>query len=144
VLEARASSAIVNIVTTADRLFVHRGDAADTADPATKEALRYLSGAIIRTRTEYYRLLLEVSTHGQWEPWVIYMLRAVAETARRDRETPDGRGVPRQARCARASDADSFGPRETLRPPRAAGPAGVGLGRGASVSREVTRKSVAG
>ena len=208
VLEARASSEIENIVTTADRLFEHLGDTNAAADPATKEALRYgtalwrgsevlgtrplstnlaievctalrgidstirrspgtallnqatgatvytppegearlrnlmgnwedflhardeidplvrmavahyqfeaihpfedgngrtgrilnllflveqellrrpilyLSGAIIRTRSEYYRLLLEVSTHGRWEPWVIYMLRSVAETAR--------------------------------------------------------------
>ncbi len=40
VLEARASSEIENIVTTADRLFRHL--AADSgADPATREALRY-------------------------------------------------------------------------------------------------------
>src|SRR6266403_32149 len=40
VLEARASSEIENIVTTADRLFRHL--AADSgADPATHEALRY-------------------------------------------------------------------------------------------------------
>ena len=39
-LEARASSEIENIVTTADKLFQHlQGDA--SADPATKEALRY-------------------------------------------------------------------------------------------------------
>ena len=39
-LEAQASSAIENIVTTADRLFQHmRSD--EHADPATKEALRY-------------------------------------------------------------------------------------------------------
>lgn len=40
VLEARASSEIENIVTTTDRLFRHL-DAADSADSATKEALRY-------------------------------------------------------------------------------------------------------
>jgi Fic family protein len=40
VLEARASSEIENIVTTTDRLFRHL-DAAQGADPATKEALRY-------------------------------------------------------------------------------------------------------
>jgi cell filamentation protein, protein adenylyltransferase len=40
VLEARASSEIENIVTTADKLFRHlRGDSG--ADPATREALRY-------------------------------------------------------------------------------------------------------
>ncbi len=39
-LEARASSEIENIVTTADKLFQHiQGD--EKADPATKEALRY-------------------------------------------------------------------------------------------------------
>jgi len=40
VLEARASSEIENIVTTADRVFRHL-DATQHADPATKEALRY-------------------------------------------------------------------------------------------------------
>ncbi len=40
VLEARASSEIENIVTTADRLFQHLA-AEGTADAATKEALRY-------------------------------------------------------------------------------------------------------
>jgi Fic family protein len=40
VLEARASSGIENIVTTADRLFQHLASEKD-ADPATKEALRY-------------------------------------------------------------------------------------------------------
>ena len=39
-LEARASSEIENIVTTADKLFQHRWDDG-TADAATKEALRY-------------------------------------------------------------------------------------------------------
>ncbi len=39
-LEARASSAIENIVTTADKLFRHL-QAEGTADPATREALRY-------------------------------------------------------------------------------------------------------
>src|SRR5256885_7268991 len=40
VLEARASSEIENIVTTADKLFQHL-QADGNADPATKEALRY-------------------------------------------------------------------------------------------------------
>jgi Fic family protein len=44
-LEARASSEIENIVTTADRLFQHlRAEA--NADPATKEALRYRSALL--------------------------------------------------------------------------------------------------
>lgn len=41
ILEAQASSAIENIVTTADRLFRFANDAGGDADPATKEALRY-------------------------------------------------------------------------------------------------------
>ena len=40
-LEARDSSEIENIVTTADRLFQHAGSAELQADPATREALRY-------------------------------------------------------------------------------------------------------
>jgi Fic family protein len=42
----------------------------------------YMSGAIIRTKNEYYRRLLEVTTDGAWEPWVLYMLGVVEETAR--------------------------------------------------------------
>jgi Fic family protein len=41
----------------------------------------YLSRAILRTRADYYRLLLNVSAKGEWEPWIVYMLRAVAETS---------------------------------------------------------------
>jgi len=41
ILEAQASSAIENIVTTADRLFRFANDAGGDADPATKETLRY-------------------------------------------------------------------------------------------------------
>jgi Fic family protein len=40
-LEAQASSEIENIVTTTDRLFRFANEAANQADPATKEALRY-------------------------------------------------------------------------------------------------------
>src|SRR5688572_10580742 len=45
VLEARASSEIENIVTTADKLFQHLQDDGG-ADPATREALRY-RGALL-------------------------------------------------------------------------------------------------
>lgn len=44
-LEAQASTEIENIVTTSDKLFQYRG-AEESADPATKEALRY-SGALL-------------------------------------------------------------------------------------------------
>lgn len=40
-LEAQASSEIENIVTTADELFRHLESPADSASPATREALRY-------------------------------------------------------------------------------------------------------
>jgi Fic family protein len=42
----------------------------------------YLSGAIIRDKSEYYRRLLAVTTDGAWEPWLLFMLDAVRRTAR--------------------------------------------------------------
>lgn len=42
-LEAQASSEIENIVTTTDRLFRYANDESSTADPATRETLRYRS-----------------------------------------------------------------------------------------------------
>jgi Fic family protein len=42
----------------------------------------YLSGYIIRHKADYYRLLLKVTTDRAWEEWVLFMLRAVHETAR--------------------------------------------------------------
>ncbi len=41
----------------------------------------YLSRHILRTRGEYYRLLAGVTNAGAWEPWVLYMLDAVENTA---------------------------------------------------------------
>ena len=41
----------------------------------------YLSRAIIRTKSEYYRRLNAVTTKGQWAEWVSYMVGAVEETA---------------------------------------------------------------
>jgi Fic family protein len=42
----------------------------------------YLSRYINEHRSDYYRLLLDVTTSGAWEPWLIYMLTAVDETSR--------------------------------------------------------------
>jgi Fic family protein len=42
----------------------------------------YLSHHIVRTKPDYYRLLQKVREEGDWESWVIYMLTAVAESAR--------------------------------------------------------------
>lgn len=42
----------------------------------------YLSRHITRNKPEYYRLLQSVREDGAWEEWVLYMLQAVAETAK--------------------------------------------------------------
>ncbi len=41
----------------------------------------YLSRYIIANKADYYRLLFAVTRDGAWEPWVLYMLRAVEDTA---------------------------------------------------------------
>jgi Fic family protein len=41
----------------------------------------YLSRHIIAHRAEYYRLLLDVTRASAWEPWVLYILQGVEETA---------------------------------------------------------------
>ncbi|HQW87648.1 MAG TPA: Fic family protein [Flavobacteriales bacterium] len=41
----------------------------------------YMSRFIIRHKSEYYRLLQAVRADGNWEPWVLYMLEAIARTA---------------------------------------------------------------
>jgi Fic family protein len=41
----------------------------------------YLSRHILKTRGEYYRLLSHVTATGDWEAWVLYMLKAVELTA---------------------------------------------------------------
>lgn len=42
----------------------------------------YLSRHIIAHKTDYYRLLLDVTRHDAWEPWILFMLQAVEETSR--------------------------------------------------------------
>lgn len=41
----------------------------------------YLSRHIIANKADYYRLLLDVTRQGAWEPWLLFMLQAVEETA---------------------------------------------------------------
>jgi Fic family protein len=41
----------------------------------------YLSGFITRYKSDYYRLLQHVRETGEWEPWLLYMLRAVGDTS---------------------------------------------------------------
>jgi Fic family protein len=42
----------------------------------------YLSRYIILHKEDYYRLLLDVTRNAGWEPWILYMLRAVEDTAK--------------------------------------------------------------
>ncbi len=41
----------------------------------------HLSRYIIQNKNEYYRLLMEVTTDGAWESWILYMLEAVRSTS---------------------------------------------------------------
>lgn len=41
----------------------------------------YLSRYIIRNKPDYYRLLLAVTREQAWEPWLLYILKGVEETA---------------------------------------------------------------
>jgi len=41
----------------------------------------YLSRFVTKNKGEYYRLLQEVRDTGEWEPWLLFMLRGVEETA---------------------------------------------------------------
>ena len=41
----------------------------------------YLSKYIIEQKSDYYSLLRSVTVHHEWEPWILYMLDAVEQTA---------------------------------------------------------------
>ena len=41
----------------------------------------YLSKFIIENKSDYYRLLGAVTENGEWEPWILYLLEAVEQTA---------------------------------------------------------------
>jgi Fic family protein len=41
----------------------------------------YLSGYIISTKSEYYKLLQEVRVEDNWEDWIVYILTGIEETA---------------------------------------------------------------
>lgn len=41
----------------------------------------YLSRYITANKSDYYRLLQSVRDDGDWEPWLLYILRAVSETS---------------------------------------------------------------
>jgi Fic family protein len=41
----------------------------------------YLSRYIIQNKSDYYQLLRGVTENGEWEEWVLYMLKGIEETA---------------------------------------------------------------
>lgn len=41
----------------------------------------YLSGYVLATRDDYYRLLRAVTAEGAWEDWILYVLEGVRSTA---------------------------------------------------------------
>lgn len=41
----------------------------------------YLSRYLIQHKAEYYRHLLAVTAEGEWEPWILFMLQGIEETA---------------------------------------------------------------
>jgi len=42
----------------------------------------YLSRHIINHKTDYYQSLADITRHHAWEPWLLFMLQAIEETAR--------------------------------------------------------------
>ena len=55
-------------------LFISKKDLLD-------EPVLYLSKYINEYRNDYYRLLREVTEKGNWSEWILFMLKAVKETA---------------------------------------------------------------
>lgn len=41
----------------------------------------YLSKYIIEHKSDYYKLLRRVTSHGEWEPWILYLLDGVEKMA---------------------------------------------------------------
>jgi len=42
----------------------------------------YLSHYIVQNKADYYQLLRGVTQNGDWQPWILYILKAVEETAK--------------------------------------------------------------
>ncbi|KZX19963.1 Fic family protein [Rathayibacter tanaceti] len=56
----------------------------------------YLSRYIIRRKSEYYRLLLAVTSEGAWEQWLLFMLEGIRETSQWTLATIDTIGALRE------------------------------------------------
>ncbi|TAJ63992.1 Fic family protein [Brevundimonas sp.] len=50
----------------------------------------YLSRYVTANKADYYRMLQSVRDNGDWEPWLLYMLRAVSTTSRQTLALIDG------------------------------------------------------
>jgi len=47
-----------------------------------EQPILYLSRYILQHRDDYYTLLRGVTERGEWEPWILFIVKAVEETAR--------------------------------------------------------------
>lgn len=50
----------------------------------------YLSRYIIENKADYYRLLLEVTSQQNWEPWTLFILKGVEQTSTWTKDKIDG------------------------------------------------------
>ncbi len=50
----------------------------------------YLSRYIIQYKGDYYQLLQQVRTDGNWEPWLLFVLKGIEETAKQTLHLIDG------------------------------------------------------
>ena len=50
----------------------------------------YLSRFIVQNKSDYYRLLQSTRDTGEWEPWLLFMLRGIGETAQSTLQTVQG------------------------------------------------------
>ena len=65
----------------------------------------YLSGTIVDNKAEYYRLLRDVTAEGKWEEWILFMVNAVAESARNTSALIDDLRTLQDSTTARVRDA---------------------------------------
>ncbi len=49
--------------------------------------LLFLSGFINKSRSDYYRLIREVTSQSQWKSWILYILQAIEEQANSTSQT---------------------------------------------------------
>jgi Fic family protein len=78
------------------------------AEKVLPQPMLYLSAYFERNRSEYYRLLLEVSCHGRWQEWISFFLRGLAQQshdaiARSDKLLKLWHSYTRSVQAARSS-----------------------------------------